>query len=52
MTLTERIVVDPTILTGKPVVRGTRIPGRAGGGVARGRLEPRADPGELSAPRL
>ena len=25
MALTERIVVDPKILTGKPVVRGTRI---------------------------
>lgn len=25
MALTDRIVVDPTILTGKPVVRGTRI---------------------------
>jgi len=25
MTLTDRIVVDPKILTGKPVVRGTRI---------------------------
>ncbi len=25
MILTERIVVDPEILTGKPVVRGTRI---------------------------
>jgi len=25
MALTERIVVDPQILTGKPVVRGTRI---------------------------
>jgi uncharacterized protein (DUF433 family) len=25
MALSERIVVDPTILTGKPVVRGTRI---------------------------
>ena len=23
---TERIVVDPKILTGKPVIRGTRIP--------------------------
>jgi uncharacterized protein (DUF433 family) len=26
MPLTDRIVVDPKILTGKPVVRGTRIP--------------------------
>jgi uncharacterized protein (DUF433 family) len=25
MALTERIIVDPKILTGKPVVRGTRI---------------------------
>lgn len=25
MALTDRIVVDPKILTGKPVVRGTRI---------------------------
>jgi uncharacterized protein (DUF433 family) len=25
MPLTERIVVDPKILTGKPVIRGTRI---------------------------
>jgi uncharacterized protein (DUF433 family) len=25
MALIERIVVDPKILTGKPVVRGTRI---------------------------
>ena len=25
MALSERIVVDPKILTGKPVVRGTRI---------------------------
>lgn len=25
MPLTDRIVVDPKILTGKPVVRGTRI---------------------------
>ncbi len=25
MALTERIVVDPKILTGKPVLRGTRI---------------------------
>lgn len=25
MTLSERIMVDPRILTGKPVVRGTRI---------------------------
>ncbi|HUI56878.1 MAG TPA: DUF433 domain-containing protein [Bryobacteraceae bacterium] len=25
MTLADRIVVDPKILTGKPVVRGTRI---------------------------
>jgi uncharacterized protein (DUF433 family) len=25
MALSERIVVDPMILTGKPVVRGTRI---------------------------
>lgn len=25
MTLSERTVVDPTILAGKPVIRGTRI---------------------------
>jgi uncharacterized protein (DUF433 family) len=25
MTMSDRIVVDPKILTGKPVVRGTRI---------------------------
>jgi uncharacterized protein (DUF433 family) len=25
MPLSERIVVDPTILAGKPVIRGTRI---------------------------
>ena len=25
MALTDRIIVDPKILTGKPVVRGTRI---------------------------
>ena len=25
MALTDRIVVDPRVLTGKPVVRGTRI---------------------------
>ena len=25
MALTDRIIVDPEILTGKPVVRGTRI---------------------------
>jgi len=25
MSLTDRIIVDPRILTGKPVVRGTRI---------------------------
>ncbi len=25
MPLTDRIVVDPKILTGKPIVRGTRI---------------------------
>jgi uncharacterized protein (DUF433 family) len=25
MTLSERIVVDPEILAGKPVIRGTRL---------------------------
>ncbi len=26
MTVTDRIVLDPAILLGKPVIRGTRIP--------------------------
>lgn len=26
MTLTDRIEVDPRVMTGKPVIRGTRIP--------------------------
>ena len=26
MTVTDRIEIDPSVMTGKPVIRGTRIP--------------------------
>ena len=37
MTVNERIVIDPKILHGKPVIRGTRVPvSRVVGGLASG----------------
>jgi uncharacterized protein (DUF433 family) len=37
MTMNERIVIDPTIQHGKPVIRGTRVPvARIIGGLAGG----------------
>ena len=46
----DRIIIDPKALTGKPVVRGTRIQSSLVGQPARRWLEPRADPCELSTP--
>jgi hypothetical protein len=45
----ERIVADSRVLTGKPVVRGSRISVELVVDLLAAGWEPRADPGELPA---
>ncbi|HMA72150.1 MAG TPA: DUF433 domain-containing protein [Xanthobacteraceae bacterium] len=39
----QRITIDPAVCTGKPRIRGLRIPGRSAVGLARSGRDPRGD---------